>query len=463
MRKFVGSLVFKHVVGFLCTFVVAEAVVFTALYWSTVELYEETVDNRLEDQADSLGRRLAGRDLEEMRAIIRQLCEDEAGENDEYMLATDDLRFLEGNVRRWPPSVVEIGVLVEIDHDSDGHREVHRVLAVDLPGEYRVLVGRNLTALEDIKLLIRRALVQTVLLTLAMGTVCGFGLSRLLRGRITEINRNTDAILGGDLERRMPLAGTGDELDELSANLNRMLDRIETLVAGMREVTENVAHDLRRPLTRLRANVELALLRPDRPEQQREALELALRETDTLLAVFNSLLTIALAESGARRETFAAIDLEEIARAAVEIYGPAAEEAGLDVRLRSTGPVRLRGDRHLIAQALANVLDNAIKYAPGSGALTVTVEATDDAALVSIADRGPGLPAEFRERALERFTRGESSRTTPGSGLGLSLVRAVARLHGGAVTLRDADPGLEVRITLARHAADGPDAAPAAR
>jgi signal transduction histidine kinase len=216
----------------------------------------------------------------------------------------------------------------------------------------------------------------------------------------------------------------------------------------MRTVTSDIAHDLRQPISRLRSRIEVTLMGPHDPEVYGEALQVTLAETDDILTMFNALLTIAVAESGAPRESFESIDLSEIARSAVELYRPAAEEAGLDIRLRADRPVPLSGNPHLIMQALSNLLDNAIKYAKDSGAVWVRVDEKDGQAILGVADRGPGILDEFRDRAFDRFTRQEESRTTPGSGLGLSLVRAVARLHGGVVELEDNEPGLEIHLRL---------------
>jgi len=312
-----------------------------------------------------------------------------------------------------------------------------------------VLVGRNLTELAKIRRLITRALLRTVVLTLLLGVGGGFAVSRIVASRLERINTSSQAILQGDITRRMPLVGTGDELDVLSENLNRMLDRIDALMQGMRDVTDNIAHDMLKPISRMRSRIELALMGPRDAEDYREILVRTIEETDEILTMFNALLTIATTDSGTPRDHFEELDLEEVAKSTVEIYEPLAEDAGLTLVLRADQPVKLSGNPHLITQALANLLDNAIKYAPGSGSVSVEASSDGSVAALSVADSGPGMPGSFRDRALDRFSRAEASRTTPGSGLGLSLVRAVAQLHGGTVVLRDNDPGLRVTLTLA--------------
>jgi signal transduction histidine kinase len=292
--------------------------------------------------------------------------------------------------------------------------------------------------------LIARAMIGALGVTLVLAVTGGYVISRRVAARLDAINRNSAAILEGDLSRRMPVTGTGDEFDELAENLNRMLDRIAALMAGMREVSDSIAHDMRSPISRLRSRIEVALMGPPDANAYREALEQTVTDSDAILAMFNSLLTIALAESGVPRERFTTVDLTRIARDTVEIYEPVAEDAAVSVVLDAKSPVTLPGDPHLLTQAIANLLDNAIKYVPRGGKVEVRVARDPSGAQLTVADDGPGIPAAFRDKALERWTRVDESRTTPGSGLGLSLVRAVARLHGGSIDLADNQPGLRV-------------------
>jgi hypothetical protein len=311
-------------------------------------------------------------------------------------------------------------------------------------------VARDVTTARELRALVRASLLATLAITVVLGIGGGVVLSRRLSSRLEALSRNSQAILAGDLRRRMPVSPRGDEFDAMAESLNRMLDRIEDLMAGMRAVSESIAHDLRSPISRLRSRIEVALMQPADAAATREVLEQTVRDIDHVLAMFNALLTIAVAESGAPRERFADVDLAAIAADAVETYEPAAEEAGLRLVLDAPRAVRLRGEPHLLAQALANLLDNAVKYVPSPGRIAVRVVADETKARLEVADDGPGMPDAFRERAFDRFTRVEASRTTPGSGLGLSLVRAVARLHGGDVSLSDAAPGLVVRVELPR-------------
>jgi signal transduction histidine kinase len=276
--------------------------------------------------------------------------------------------------------------------------------------------------------------------------------SRNFLKRIDRINDTSRTIMAGDLAQRMPVSGSGDEIDRLSSNLNDMLDQINRLMAGMKEVSSNVAHDLRTPLTRLRARAEDAL-RSDDPESHRAALEANIAEADGLLATFNALLSIARAEAGQAREGLHPTDLVPLAGDVAELYGPIAEEAGgkLDLDLPETAIVR--ADRQLVAQALANLLDNAMKYGrdekTGAPIIRLSIEAQPGGGrAIIISDTGPGIAEADRERVKDRFVRLDKSRTEPGSGLGLALVDSVMKLHGGKLLIGDAGPGLAVKLVF---------------
>lgn len=265
--------------------------------------------------------------------------------------------------------------------------------------------------------------------------------------RIDAVNRTTAQIMAGDLGRRIEMEGTGDEFDGLAANLNAMLERIERLLKGMRQVTDNVAHDLRTPLNRIRSRLELALMNPPENAETREVLEQTLRDADGLIVTFNALLSIARIEAGTPQSEWETVELSGLAADVVELYEPLAEEKEIELLLDAPMAVETVGNRQLIAQAVANIVDNAIKYAP-HGSSVVARTRNGVGAVVEVADHGPGIPESLREQALERFVRLDPERTTPGNGLGLSLVSAVAKLHDAHLELQDNEPGLKVTMTF---------------
>jgi signal transduction histidine kinase len=284
----------------------------------------------------------------------------------------------------------------------------------------------------------------------------GYWVSRRLLARIDNLSATTRTIMAGDLSGRLPVSGSGDELDRLAQSLNLMLGRIEQLMAGLREVSDNIAHDLKTPLNRLRNRVEEALREPYDEMAYRETLERTIEEADGLIKTFNALLSIARLEAGAAGDNRDTLDLSALVGDVAELYEPVAEERGITLKAKVDGPIAIRGDRQLLGQAITNLIDNALKYgAPaaqgGNGwapEVDIRAEVHGGVAEILVADRGPGVPEAERERVLGRFVRLEASRSEPGSGLGLSLVAAVARLHGGALRLEDNEPGLRVVLSL---------------
>ncbi|MEZ5786797.1 MAG: ATP-binding protein [Xanthobacteraceae bacterium] len=381
-----------------------------------------------------------------------------------YLVTTRSGDGLVGNVGSLEPGVIERTGLMETayrridDPDTEDRRALVRVLG--LSGGFRLLVGRDLEERERLFSIVAIAGRWSVAVVIVLGIIGGIFVSRRVLRRIDAMSDKAQTIMAGDLTGRLPIAGSGDELDRLSANLNAMLERIETLMRGLKQVSDNVAHDLRTPLTRLRNRGEAALRSAKGESDYREAIEATIEESDALIRVFDALLMIARAESGEPRGGMETFDAAEIARDLGELYEPVAEEKGLALRVDAARTAPVKGNRELIGQALANLLDNAIKYAGSAGDkadgdstvpdIAVTAETRADRVILSVADRGPGIPAADRARAIERFVRLEQSRTQPGSGLGLSLASAVAQLHGGELRLEDNDPGLRAILLLPR-------------
>ena len=379
-----------------------------------------------------------------------------------YLITTPSGDGLAGNVGSLEPGVIERTGWIETAYrrieqpDSAEHTALVRV--VGLPGGFRLLVGRDLEERERVFGIVAIAGRWSLAIVVVLGLAGGFFVSRRVLRRIDAMSDKAQTIMAGDLAGRLPIAGTGDELDRLAANLNAMLERIEALMRGLKEVSDNVAHDLRTPLTRLRNRCEAALRNAKSERDYRDAIEATIEELDGLIRIFDALLMIARAELGEPRAGMTTFDAAEIARDVGELYEPVAEERGLALRVDAEAPAPVKGNRELIGQALANLLDNAIKYA-GSNTeridgstpeIAVTAQAKDDRIMLGVGDHGPGIPPEERARATERFVRLEQSRSQPGSGLGLSLAAAVARLHGGELRLEDNAPGLKAVLILPR-------------
>ncbi|MGB7259122.1 MAG: ATP-binding protein [Pseudolabrys sp.] len=379
-----------------------------------------------------------------------------------YLVTTFAGESLAGNVGSLAPGILDNPGWAESSYrrldETDGTEHHALVRVFQLPGGFRLLVGRDLEERERLYHIVLSAGRWSVAIVVVLGLAGGLLVTRRVLRRVDAMTETTRTIMEGDLGGRLPVAGTGDELDRLAENLNLMLERIEVLMRGLKEVSDNIAHDLKTPLTRLRNRAEEALRSATSESEYRAVLDHTIEESDGLIRTFNALLMIARAESGVAREDMNEFDAAEIARDVGELYEPLAEEKGIALKVEAAAPAPVKGNRELVSQALANLVDNAIKYAgpeqkPANGAppeILVRALNDGDRILLTVADAGPGIPEGDRARAVERFVRLEQSRSLPGSGLGLSLASAVARLHGGELMLEDNQPGLKSTIALPR-------------
>ena len=371
-----------------------------------------------------------------------------------YLLQSPTDSVLAGNLIELPTSAKTLGRFVEFDYkrNLDG-KEVTRAArgrAFFLQGGFRLLVGRDISDQQLSRRLFTTTLPWSVGLMLLFGLAGGILMSRNLLRRLDAITRTSSAIVAGDFSRRVPLTASHDEFDALAENLNVMLERTERLMKGMREVVDSVAHDLRTPLNRLRNRLEEMQRRIDPDDPHLDDIDSAIAETDRLITTFNALLLIAEADSGITRGTMAPLDLSAVVADVADLYAPLAEEKEIVLEVAPAGVLTIEGNRSLVSQALANLIDNAIKYTPAGGHVAVSAGETPRGIDLTVADSGPGIPAEDRARVLERFVRLEKSRNSPGTGLGLSLVAAVARMHDASLTLGDNAPGLKATITFPR-------------
>jgi signal transduction histidine kinase len=388
---------------------------------------------------------------------ISQRIADGRLESGVYLFVDASLVPIGGNLKFWPPALKDAkgwaSIAQKLTPDAVD-RPLLRVAFDTLPDGSHLLVGRNIYDLDTFVDTIRRALVATIGFLVVLAGVAAFLITRRTVGRIDAINRTSRAIMQSGLGQRMPLRGTSDEWDRLAQNLNLMLSRIEELMTEVKQVSDNVAHDLRTPLTRMHARLEKAHDQPRDSTRDQSLIGDTMDDLSTVLGMFSSLLRITQIEGNNRSAAFCTVNLAEIAGDVVELFDAAAEELGGRIKMHSQDRVLVTGDRDLLFDAIANVLDNAIKFGGEAGRVTVDVIERDGTPLVSIADHGPGIPPEQRPHVLKRFYRLEHSRHASGNGLGLSLVAAVAKLHDARIEMVDNAPGLVFRLWFPRPAAE---------
>jgi len=456
-RRILRSSTFRLVLLYMALVSGSVLVLFGFIYWATAGFMDRQADVTIEAEIQGLAEQYRQRGLGGLKTVIAERVAKDPTGSSVYLLVDKDLQPIVGNLSRWPVTPVAEAGWVDFtlrERGPDGTEE-HRARgrAFLLVGNLRLLVGRDVRDLERTRSLIVGALGWGLAISVGLALAGGLMMTSSMVRRIEAINDTSREIVEGDLTRRIPASGAGDDFDRLVGNLNGMLDRITGLMETVRQVSDNIAHDLRTPLTRLRSRLEIARAQQgDGDPEARAAVEQAIEEADGLLATFQALLRIARIEAEQRREGFAAVELGPLLTDVAELYEPVAADRDQTIALQVTDGVVIDGDRDLLFQAVANLVDNAIKYTPIGGHIVLGLRLAGDAVELSVADTGPGIPADQRERVFDRFHRLESSRSTPGSGLGLSLVRAVARLHGATIRLTDNAPGLRVALALPHRA-----------
>jgi signal transduction histidine kinase len=424
--------------------------------WNAQRLLDRQILRTLDVQASSLLDQYRIGGLRRLTSVVdRRIREPGA-----FLLLLEGQsgQFVTGNISGISAKALngQRGVIVDYvpPDDETGQQASRRqamVRVIDVPGGYFMLVGRDLEERDRLTAILLQALRYFLIALVLFGVLGAFLIARRALARVDAISETSRNIMEGDLSRRLPVSGSGDELDRLATNLNAMLDRIVALMKGLREVSDNIAHDLRTPLTRVRNTAEHALQASASEKERRQALESILAEGDEIIRTFNALLLIARSEAGTGTDAFADIDLSTQLLELAEIYEPVAEDAGLSLKLSVAPGLSVRGHRQLLAQIFSNLIDNAIKYGKPeghAGAITIHARNEADHNVVEISDNGAGIPSAMREKVLERFMRLDSSRSQPGSGLGLSLVAAIASLHDAKLELDDNAPGLVVRLVF---------------
>ena len=421
------------------------------LWWNTAGALDRQVEAAIRADATALAERRRAGGIEAMvEAIEDRLAVDVQNEG-LYLLVGPEGATLAGNLSAWPQEANAEPPWLRMPLLRDGGMTEARLLRVELGAGYRLLVGRDVAEKLRLRGLLSEGIAWAATASAALAVLGAWLLRRALERRLRPAYRTAAAIGAGDLSPRVPLSERDDEFDKLGKTMNAMLDRIAQLMEGVRGVSDAIAHDLRTPIARARAKLEEALHSARDEDQLRAAVEQGIADLDGIARIFQAVLRIAEVEAGARRAAFAPTDLAPMLADMAELYGAAAEAR--DQRLALDLPARLPmvGDRDLIGQALANLLDNALKFTSDGGTVTLSARVRPGGLEIVVADDGPGMPEPDRQRAGERFFRADAARTTPGSGLGLSLVRAVAALHGGDVALEAEHPGADrpgLRVTL---------------
>jgi signal transduction histidine kinase len=445
----VRTVAFRIVLVYVVLFTISAAAIVAFAYWNTARALNDETDQTIEAEITGLSEIYEHGGLGGLTESI--IGRSRSGGQSLYLLTDSEHHPIAGNLDAWPQTEPFRNGFVEFDfrrgtgNDKD-YRARGRIFR--LTGDFQLLVARDVHERYDTERIFTTALPWSVGLMLLLGVLGGGLISRNLISRLDSINRTSREIVAGNLSRRIPVTSAGDELDALAQELNHMLDRNERLMRGMRDVTDSIAHDLRTPLNRLRNRLEGLSAQLDPESAQARDVDAAVGDTDRLIATFNALLLIAEAEAGAVREAMVRVDLPHVIEGVAELYEPLAEEKGLSLEIAPGRSAPIRGNVRLISQALANLVDNAIKYTPEGGRIRIAAEDRPQGVALSVSDTGPGIPADERSRVLERFVRLEESRNSPGTGLGLSLVAAVARLHEARLELADNAPGLKATLVF---------------
>jgi signal transduction histidine kinase len=450
LTKTLTSSTFKLALIAIGIFGVIVSAIFSYVYLSTSSYVRSRSDRAIMSEYLSLHGAYERSGRDGLIALIQQRIADKGFADNVYILVDPSLAVLGGNLKAWPSAVTTARGWTEFRAPEPlpnaTNRTLLRAMLETFPSGDRLLVGRDISDLDSFTEQIKTAVISGVALIFVIAGVTVFLVTRRTVGRIESINATSRAIMLSGLDKRIPLRGTNDEWDRVAENLNLMLDRIETLMGEVKQVSDNVAHDLRTPLTRMRGRLEKAYHGQRVGENDQSLIGDTIADLDAVLRIFASLTRIAQIETQARKGAFRTVNLAEIASEVVELYDAAAEQDGTRLTVVGNREVLVTGDRDLIFDAIANLVDNAIKHGRAGGQVVVANENMDGRSVISIADDGPGIPADEHEHVFKRFYRLEHGRYTPGNGLGLSLVAAIARLHGARIEMLDNSPGLKLKL-----------------
>jgi signal transduction histidine kinase len=448
--KSLKSSTFKLALIAIGTFGVVVSIIFAYVYLSTASFVRGRSDRAILTEQAGLRDVYARAGRDGLAGLIRQRIADKSMADHVYVLADPSSAVLAGSFNEWPKGATAASGWTEFRATQAvpgaTASPLVRGMVETVAGGERLLVGRDISDLDGFARQIRAAVISSVALIFVLAAVASILVTRRTVGRIEAINATSGAIMASGLDKRIPLRGTNDEWDRVAENLNRMLDRIETLMGDVKQVSDNLAHDLRTPLTRMRGRLEKAFNDKRDNENDQALIGDTIADLDAVLRIFTSITRIAHIETQMRKGAFRTVNLAEIASEVVELYDAAAEQDGTCLTMLDGGEVLVTGDRDLIFDAIANIVDNAIKHGRAGGRVVVAGEQLDGSPVISVSDDGPGIPADQHAQVFKRFYRLEQSRYAPGNGLGLSLVAAVAHLHDARIEMRDNAPGLQFRL-----------------
>ena len=437
---------FRLALLYLGLFTASVLVIFAVIYWTTADFMAQALDLSVETELSSLADIERSSGPAALIDAIAHRARTPVGRSTYALLLDPSGTKLAGNLAARPPHIGWLDLPMPKESEGAEEGDMMRAKGLMLPDGYFLLVGQSAFQLRETSEVIVRAFGWGILVTVILGLIGGALMSAGMLRRVESIRVTAQAIMAGNLAERIPTRGTGDDFDLLSASLNEMLDRINTLMEGLRQVSNDIAHDLRTPLTRLRQRLEIARTRPATAEEYRRLIETVIGDTDEILKTFAAMLRVAEIEAGTARARFAPVDLSALLKAIVELYAALAEDQQQSLEGRIERGLVVRGDRELLTQMLVNLVENALRHTPPGTRIEVTAELAAGRPLCSVADSGPGIPPAERDKVFRRFYRLDASRATAGSGLGLSLVAAIAELHHVTVELTDNGPGL--RVTL---------------
>ena len=446
---------FRIAVRYALIYALLAGATLAVFYWATSVYVDEQLKKGLEDDFHSLSHRYQASGLSALAELVESRSESALEEGRFYLLVDNRGRWLAGNLQGLPPEDpvpldgrihvvwVEDDIIPIASYTDDAYWPVIGQVFTD---GSRLMVARSIEQSEAMQNYSIYALSALFFIIVSLALAMGMFIGRTILRRIDAVASTAAEIMSGDLDRRMPVSERDDEFDELSHQLNRTLERIKDLINGIRQVTDNVAHDLRSPLTRIRNRLEVTLLERRNDSEYRQVMEQTIQDADSLIRTFNAILQIAQADAGHSRAVMASVDLSQLARELAELYTPLAEENNHTLTIRADKKIVVTCDKDLIAQAISNLLDNAIKYIPQGGWIELAVIYREGQACISVADNGPGISSVDRSRVVQRFVRLDDARSSEGNGLGLSIVDSIARQHQAALRLKDNNPGLLAEI-----------------